>query len=148
MPGETLDEALVAAREQNRLGIAVTLTHLGENLRERAEADAVLEHYRSTLDRIRDAGVRGWAETVHALPAPVMGLECTLHDIGFLTSPNYSTRTGQAQWPGAALRVPCWVSVTSDPLDASDLSDRRRPGAECPRPNARVPTAPRARSCR
>ena len=59
MPGETLDEALVAAREQNRLGIAVTLTHLGENLRERAEADAVLEHYRSTLDRIRDAGVRG-----------------------------------------------------------------------------------------
>ena len=59
MPGETLDEALEAAAEQNGLGIAVTLTHLGENLRERSEADAVLEHYLETLDRIRDKGVRG-----------------------------------------------------------------------------------------
>jgi len=59
MPGETLDEALAAALEQNRLGIAVTLTHLGENLRDRAEADAVLEHYLGVLARIRDAGVRG-----------------------------------------------------------------------------------------
>src|SRR5262249_30193753 len=54
-PGETLDEALVATGELNRLGIGVTLTNLGENLRERAEADAVLAHYRLTLDRIRDA---------------------------------------------------------------------------------------------
>src|SRR5262249_13187888 len=36
MPGETLDEALAAALEQNRLGIAVTLTHLGENVSDRA----------------------------------------------------------------------------------------------------------------
>ena len=53
MPGETLDEALIAAGEQNRLGIAVTLTHLGENLRDKAEADGVLAHYLQTLDRIR-----------------------------------------------------------------------------------------------
>ena len=53
MPGETLDEALVAAGEQNRLGISVTLTHLGENLRDRAEAEAVLAHYIDTLGRIR-----------------------------------------------------------------------------------------------
>ncbi len=59
MPGETVDEALVAATEQNRLGIAVTLTHLGENLRDRAEADQVLAHYLITLDRIRLAGIRG-----------------------------------------------------------------------------------------
>src|SRR5262249_34974325 len=59
MPGETLDEALAAAAEQNRLGIAVTLTHLGENVRDRAEADAVLEHYVETLGRTGDAGVRG-----------------------------------------------------------------------------------------
>jgi len=55
MPGETLDEALVATGELNRHGIAVTLTNLGENLRDRAEADAVLAHYRLTLDKIRDA---------------------------------------------------------------------------------------------
>ena len=57
MPGETLDEALVAAGEQNRLGIAVTLTHLGENLRDRAEADAVLAHYKDVLERIRGANL-------------------------------------------------------------------------------------------
>jgi hypothetical protein len=27
MPGETVDEALAAAAEQNQIGIAVTLTH-------------------------------------------------------------------------------------------------------------------------
>ena len=59
MPGETLDEALAAAGEQNRHGIAVTLTHLGENLRDRAEADAVLAHYLDTLGRIRGAGING-----------------------------------------------------------------------------------------
>jgi len=57
MPGETLDEALVAAGEQNRLGIGVTLTHLGENLRDKSEADAVLTHYRGVLDRIRGANL-------------------------------------------------------------------------------------------
>jgi proline dehydrogenase len=59
MPGETLEEALAAASEQNGLGIAVTLTHLGENLRERSEADAVLAHYRATLVRIGALGIRG-----------------------------------------------------------------------------------------
>ena len=57
MPGETLDEALVAAGEQNRLGIAVTLTHLGENLRDKSEADAVLAHYQTVLERIRGANL-------------------------------------------------------------------------------------------
>jgi proline dehydrogenase len=55
MPGETLDEALIAAGEQNRLGIGVTLTHLGENLRDKSEADAVLAHYLGVIDRIRAA---------------------------------------------------------------------------------------------
>jgi len=59
MPGETLEEALAAAAEQNKAGIAVTLTHLGENLSDRTEADAVLAHYQTTLQRIRAAGIRG-----------------------------------------------------------------------------------------
>jgi proline dehydrogenase len=52
MPGETVDEALAAAGRAEQAGIAVTLTHLGENLRERSEADAVLAHYSTTLQRI------------------------------------------------------------------------------------------------
>jgi len=57
MPGETLDEALVAAADQNRLGIAVTLTHLGENLRDKSEADEVLAHYKDTLVKIQRASL-------------------------------------------------------------------------------------------
>ncbi len=59
MPGETLDEALVAAGEQNKLGLSVTLTHLGENIADKAEADAVLAHYLGTLERLKAGGVKG-----------------------------------------------------------------------------------------
>jgi proline dehydrogenase len=59
MPGETLDEALVAAKEQNQLGIQVTLTQLGENLRDLSEADQVLAHYLDVLQRLGRDGVKG-----------------------------------------------------------------------------------------
>src|SRR5262245_30937677 len=59
LPGEAVDEALAAAAEQNQLGIAVTRTHLGENLSGRSEADAVLAHYQGTLARIQSARIRG-----------------------------------------------------------------------------------------
>ena len=59
MPGETLEEALVAAAEQNQLGLSVTLTHLGENIADKAEADAVLAHYLGTLKRIEAGNVKG-----------------------------------------------------------------------------------------
>ena len=59
MPGETLDEALAAAAEQNQLGLSVTLTHLGENIADKAEADAVLAHYLGTLKRIEAGNVKG-----------------------------------------------------------------------------------------
>lgn len=59
MPGETLDEALAAATEQNQLGLSVTLTHLGENIADKAEADAVLAHYLGTLQRIQAGHVKG-----------------------------------------------------------------------------------------
>lgn len=59
MPGETLDEAILAAKEQNQSGISVTLTHLGENLTDRSEADAVLQHYLGVLDRLKGGSVIG-----------------------------------------------------------------------------------------
>jgi proline dehydrogenase len=52
MPGEALEDALAAARELARVGIGTILTHLGENLRSRAEAEAVGAHYREVLDRV------------------------------------------------------------------------------------------------
>jgi proline dehydrogenase len=55
MPGETLDEALAAATGLQARGLGTILTHLGENVADRAEADAVARHYIEVLDRIHAA---------------------------------------------------------------------------------------------
>jgi proline dehydrogenase len=53
MPGESLDDAIAAARELKRKNIASVLTHLGENTSDKQEAESVTEHYRQVLARIR-----------------------------------------------------------------------------------------------
>lgn len=57
MPGEHLEDALGAAAELGKTGIATTLTQLGENLRSESEADAVLEHYGGVLAAIAAKGI-------------------------------------------------------------------------------------------
>lgn len=59
MPGETLDEALDAALTYAPKGIGALFTHLGENLVELSEADAVAAHYIDALERIKARGVDG-----------------------------------------------------------------------------------------
>ena len=59
MPGETVDDAVRAALGENQQGLLVTLTHLGENLQHRAEADEVLQHYLGVLRRLAADGVKG-----------------------------------------------------------------------------------------
>jgi proline dehydrogenase len=57
MPGETLDEALAAARAlQQGLGVGTIITRLGENLASGSEAEAVTRHYLGALDRIHEGG--------------------------------------------------------------------------------------------
>jgi len=53
MPGETLNDALAAARELKTKNIASVLTHLGENISDKQEAANVTEHYQHVLARIR-----------------------------------------------------------------------------------------------
>src|SRR5260370_24817594 len=53
MPGETLDDAITAARELKKKRIASVLTHLGENISDKQEAANVTEHYQQVLARIR-----------------------------------------------------------------------------------------------
>jgi proline dehydrogenase len=60
MPGERVDDALTAARELHAAGLPSILTHLGENVRDASEADAVAAHYLGVLDRIRAAGLDAW----------------------------------------------------------------------------------------
>lgn len=57
MPGETLDEALEAARRLGERGLPTVFTALGENVNDRSEAAAVKEHYLEVFDRIASAGL-------------------------------------------------------------------------------------------
>lgn len=57
MPGENVEEALAAARRLAENRIASVLTHLGENITDRAEAEGVAQHYLDVLERVRTAGL-------------------------------------------------------------------------------------------
>ena len=57
MPGETLEDALVAAERYAPKGIGALFTHLGENLVDAAEADAVAAHYLDALEQIKARGI-------------------------------------------------------------------------------------------
>ena len=57
MPGERLDDALIAARAQEQLGIGTIFTHLGENVTQIADARAVAEHYLAVMDAVHARGL-------------------------------------------------------------------------------------------
>ncbi len=57
MPGEKPEDALAAARTLAASGITSLLTQLGENIADRAEAEAVTSHYIDLLERIRHANL-------------------------------------------------------------------------------------------
>jgi proline dehydrogenase len=57
MPGETLDDALAAAKNLKQSSVGTLLTSLGENITEPAEATRVVEHYIAALEQIRNRGL-------------------------------------------------------------------------------------------
>lgn len=57
MPGEALDDALAAAEVLHRKGIFAVLTHLGENVTQRSEAEEVVSGYLTAFSRIRAANL-------------------------------------------------------------------------------------------
>jgi proline dehydrogenase len=57
--GETVDEAIAAARELNDAGMSVTLDYLGESVSDRAEATAAADQYLEIIDRIVADGIDG-----------------------------------------------------------------------------------------
>lgn len=57
MPGETLDDALSAARALGGRRMGAILTFLGENITDAAEADAVARHYLDAIEKVREAGL-------------------------------------------------------------------------------------------
>jgi proline dehydrogenase len=57
--GETVDDAITAARELNDAGMSVTLDYLGESVHDRAEARAAADQYLEIIDRIVAEGIDG-----------------------------------------------------------------------------------------
>jgi len=57
MPGETLDEAIAAAKRLQERGLPTMFTALGENVIELAGARRVVEDYRQAYDRVAAAGL-------------------------------------------------------------------------------------------
>jgi proline dehydrogenase len=57
LPGETMEDALAAANHLSDDGMSSLLTHLGENVTDRAEAQAETQRYLQLLDRIQQAGL-------------------------------------------------------------------------------------------
>jgi proline dehydrogenase len=57
MPGERVEDALAAAKEQQKLGITTILTRLGENLTREDEFEEVTQHYLEVIDSIAEAGL-------------------------------------------------------------------------------------------
>jgi proline dehydrogenase len=57
MPGESLEAAVEAARGLGQKNIASVFTNLGENVKDRAEALQVTEHYLDVLRRIHESGL-------------------------------------------------------------------------------------------
>jgi proline dehydrogenase len=53
MPGEDIDAAVTALAPLAASGIRGIVTHLGENITERAEAEEVVRHYLMVADRVR-----------------------------------------------------------------------------------------------
>jgi proline dehydrogenase len=54
MPGESLDDALGAAETLRNKKIGTVFTHLGENIKDRDEAQEVSDHYIVVLERINE----------------------------------------------------------------------------------------------
>jgi len=57
MPGENVEDALAAAQTLASNGIGTVLTHLGENITDRAEAQDVTNHYLDVLNQVRTANL-------------------------------------------------------------------------------------------
>lgn len=121
MPGETLEEALLAAERLGERGLATILTHLGENITDRTEAAAEVEHYLKVLERIR----RQTLDAEVSIKLTQLGLDL---DAG-LTAEHAARLAAHAQQLGSRLWIDMEASPYVDPTLAL-YTRLRRSGAD------------------
>ena len=71
MPGETLADAIAAARDLKTRNIATVLTHLGENVSDAREAEHVTVHYLQVLEQLHSQNL----ETEISVKLTQLGLD-------------------------------------------------------------------------
>ncbi len=119
MPGETADDALVAARKLQQSSIGTVFTRLGENIKDPTEAESVTTHYIEVLERIRKAGLH----TEVSIKPTQLGL-----DLGFdLCYQNFRRIVRHA---GASSVV--WIDMEASNYVDATLDLYRRTLAEFP----------------
>jgi proline dehydrogenase len=82
MPGETLDDALGAARSLAGSKLGSILTHLGENVRDDAEARAVTDHYLDVVRRVRESGLDAEVSVKLTQLGLDLGTELAIENLG------------------------------------------------------------------
>jgi proline dehydrogenase len=117
MPGETLDDALAASKS---LGVGTVLTHLGENLKDAGEAEAVTRHYLDALERVRASGL----DIEISVKLTQLGLDFSRD----LCQKNLNTLVERAKSHGKWL----WVDIESTAYTDATLEVYRRARAASP----------------
>ena len=118
LPGETIDAAISTARALANRGLTALVTHLGENVGDRAEAEAVTTQYLELLDRIQAA----------QLPAEIsvklthLGLDLDSE----LCLANLTRLIERARAAAAPARQTVWIDMEQSPYVEATLELHRR----------------------
>ncbi|MGH9718360.1 MAG: proline dehydrogenase family protein [Candidatus Acidiferrales bacterium] len=127
LPGEHLDDALAAACRLADSGISSLITHLGENVRDRVQAEAVARDYLGILDRIRAA----------ALPAELsvkltqLGLDVD-REFCFANLMQLVEASANSHAAGASYPQSVWIDMEHSSYVDATLDLYRRARQSCP----------------
>jgi proline dehydrogenase len=139
MPGETLEAALEAAAAFAKQGIGSVLTELGEQVTNRAEAEAVRDHYLGVLDKIqrrklpvhisvklthlgleadRDACVRDVLTLAEKAAQARSFLWIDMEESRYVDATLDVYRHAKAEWPGVGVCLQAYLRRTAADLEA------------------------------
>ncbi len=125
MPGESADDALAAAQRLERNGLHTILSHLGENVADRAEAEAVTLHYLEVLEKIRARGLRS-------------ELSIKLTQLGFDLDPSFCLDNFLRIAAQLPREKTLWIDMEQSPYVDPILGFVRRARKTCPNVGACV----------
>ena len=125
MPGENADDALAAAERLEQNGLRTILSHLGENVADRAEAEAVTQHYLGVLEKIRE-------RRLHS------ELSIKLTQLGFDLDTHFCLHNFLRLAAHVSRDQTLWVDMEQSPYVDPVLSFIRRARKTCPNVGACV----------